>query len=418
MILDELSLANLKAMRLSCRRFAEFAADYIFDCVWLYLDEDSFARMTALYEHPTLRLKVNTVKIFSNLLSADLLLRGDYETCVKEITFTGEGGEAWGFDVDGKRKLSQRQLNAGFAEYRHLYNSQLDFRCKAEDLLQAALSAFTNVSCISNGFLYDIFDDNEQVPYQHSKVADIACKTLLARNCAGWKCDASDAEDALMLIRAIAMSECGIVTLDWASAVGSYDCLFLELSPRDRVFAKQALQKVAQLSISLSSNDDEKFKQMLDAGHLSRFLTLCPALDTLKVRNAGIWFAVRLHHVFGAVDWKNLRTLSFSFFPLNFVDLTNLFENFGETLQSIRIDCIMLCTGSWYRIFLAVKDMQMKGALKKFHAQRLTNANTGEHFFGSTCDKKLVAKLSSFIFEEGVWPSEFPAGLMQEAGRT
>jgi len=418
MILDELSLANLKAMRLSCRRFAELAADYIFECVWLYLDEDSFARMTALSEHPTLRLKVNTVKIFSNLLSADLLLRRDYENCVKNLTFTGEGREAWGFDVDGKRTLSQAQLDAGFAEYHNLYNSQLDFRCKAEDLLQAAFSAFTNLIWITNGFLDEIFVNNNKLPYQQSKVTDIASKTLLARDCAGWNGDANDAEDALMLIRAIAMSECVIDTLDLGTAVCSYDCLFLELSPRDRVFAKQALREIARLNINLYSKNDEKFEQVLDAGHLSRFLSWCSVLDTLEVTNVGNGFVVSLHHLFGTVYWKGLRTLSLSDFDLTFVNLTTLIEKFGETLQTLRIDGITLYTGSWYRIFLAVKDMQMKGALKKFHPQELRIANSEECFFEWTCDEKLLEKLSSFIFEEGVWPSESPAGLMQEAGTT
>ena len=53
---------------------------------------------------------VRVLKIFPKLLSADLLVKEDYEMCVKDFTFTGEGRETLGFDIDGKRNLSQEQL--------------------------------------------------------------------------------------------------------------------------------------------------------------------------------------------------------------------------------------------------------------------------------------------------------------------
>lgn len=376
--IPKIPLANLKAMRLSCRLFAELAGNYLFHCVWLYIDEDSFVKLTALSEHPTLRHKVETLKVFSKLLSADLLRKKDYETCVKAITTTVKGREAWGFDVDGNRTLTQEQLDAGFAEYHHHHNSQVDFQCKTEDLLQAALTAFTNLSWISNGFLIEILDSNDKVPSQQSRVSDIACKTLPARNCRGWKSDVHDVDDALMLIRAIARSDCDCLTLDLGTLYGSYDYLFLEFSPQNRGFAKQALQKVLRLGISLLSTNDKKFEQMLNAGRLSQFLSWGTMLETLVVTNAGIDFIVTLPQVFGTGNWNNLRSLSPSGFVVAFVDLSNLFELFSETLQSLSIECITLCTGSWYRGFIAIRDMQKKGALKKFHPQHLDHTNSGE----------------------------------------
>lgn len=358
------------------------------------------------------------MKVFSRLLSANLLLKKDYETYVKAITFSYQDREAWGFDVDGKRTLTQEQMDAGFAEYYHHYNSQLDLQCKAEDLLQAALTAFTNLSWISTGFLTEILGYYDIIRFQQSRVADVACKTLLARNCSGWDSDVHDVDHALMLIRAIAMSDCDFLTLDLGTLSGSYDCLFLEFSPQNRVLAKQALQKVLHLGISLLSKDDEKFKQMLDAERLSQFLSWSTMLETLAVTNAGYGFIVTLHQVFGTGNWKNLRNLSLTGFDLDFVDLSNLFERFSETLQSLSLECTGLRTGSWYRVFVALRHMQKRGALKKFHPEWLTNTNPAKRFFRFDDDKTLLEELSSFIFEEGIWSSELPAGLMQEAGTT
>lgn len=182
--IPRIPLANLKALRLSCRLFADLVASYLFQCVWLYVDEDSFAKLTALAGHPTLRKKVRTMNIFSRLLSADLLVKEDYETCVKSITFTGEDREQLGLDADGNRILSQADLDIGFAEYNHRLDQKLNFHCKAEDLLQAALTGFPMLSWISPGFAGESFRLGTG-PSRLSKVADMARKTLMAREYKG-----------------------------------------------------------------------------------------------------------------------------------------------------------------------------------------------------------------------------------------
>ena len=67
---------------------------------------------------------VRVLKIFPKFLSTKLLVREDYEAWVREITFTGNSREGWGFDTDGKRALSQEQLDAGFAEYNKIHEQQ------------------------------------------------------------------------------------------------------------------------------------------------------------------------------------------------------------------------------------------------------------------------------------------------------
>lgn len=171
-------ITDIKALRLSCRAFADLAPEYLFHDIWLYMEEDSLAKLKALTDHPIYARMVRTLKIFPKLLSADLLVKEDYEICVRDITFTGEGRETWGFDIDGKRKLSQEQLDAGFLEYNKLHGQQVHAKTRADTLLHHALAAFTGLRAITAGFVDEIFDN---VCFDHcSKIKDIARKTLMA----------------------------------------------------------------------------------------------------------------------------------------------------------------------------------------------------------------------------------------------
>lgn len=78
------------------------------------MEEDSFANLKALADHPSYGRIVRVLKFFPKLLSADSLVKEDYEACVKGIKFTSDSPERWGLDIDRERALSQDQLDAGF----------------------------------------------------------------------------------------------------------------------------------------------------------------------------------------------------------------------------------------------------------------------------------------------------------------
>ena len=41
------SIMDIKALRLSCRAFADLAPEYLFHDIWLYMEEDSLAKLKA-----------------------------------------------------------------------------------------------------------------------------------------------------------------------------------------------------------------------------------------------------------------------------------------------------------------------------------------------------------------------------------
>ena len=44
-------ITDIKALRLSCRAFADLAPESLFHDAWLYMEEDSFAKLKALADH-------------------------------------------------------------------------------------------------------------------------------------------------------------------------------------------------------------------------------------------------------------------------------------------------------------------------------------------------------------------------------
>lgn len=58
--------SGLKALRLTCKVFAETAAEYLFCDLWLFMEKDSFAKLEAISGHPTHRHQVQSLKFFQS----------------------------------------------------------------------------------------------------------------------------------------------------------------------------------------------------------------------------------------------------------------------------------------------------------------------------------------------------------------
>ena len=276
------SITDIKAFRLSCRAFADLAPQYLFHNIWLYMEEDSFAKLKALTEHPRYGRMVRVLKIFPNLLSDDLLVKEDYEMCVKDITITSDSREKWGFGTDGKRDLSQEQLDAGFLEYNHVYEQQSQTRTSADNPLHHALAAFTGLRSITTGFVYEIIAD--AVCFNRcSKIQDIARRTLMADHCDGWKSEIHDPEDAGMILTAIASSEREGLGLDLSNAFGLFDATLFDIHPFDLEEFKKALVSLDALTLGLGAICTEDLLEVVDTGFLADFLKYAANVQYLRV---------------------------------------------------------------------------------------------------------------------------------------
>ena len=410
------SIMDMKALRLSCRAFADLAPQYLFHDIWLYMEEDSFAKLKVLTGHPRYGPMVRVLKIFPKLLSDDLLVKEDYEECVKEITFTGDSREEWGFDTEGRRDLSREQLDAGFAEYNKFHDQQVQARNRADKLLHHALTAFTRLSSITTGFVEEIM--RHSVYFNRcSKIQDIARRTLMANICDGWKFDVCDPEDADMILTAIASSEREGLGLDLSNCYGPVEDTLVDIHPGALEEVKKALVSLKSLALDLKALYTEDVEEVIDAGLLANFLEYAANVQKLRV---GHWVRppstefLNFETIFCTAHWSSLKSVSIHGLMVNADDLNRFIDRHSASLEGVALSALILISGSWKRIFVG---MQGKQGLNDVWVGHLTvcDADSEPAALEIFTDDAIEDLLYAFIIGGEEWSSELPAGYSQEA---
>lgn len=406
------SIMEIKALRLSCRIFAALASEYLFHDVWLYMEEDSFAKLKALTDHPNYGRMVRVLKIFPMLLSADLLVKEDYETCVQAITFTGDSRENWGFDTDGRRELSQEQLDAGFLEYTQIYEHQIQTRTSADKLLHHALAAFTRLIIITTGLVDEIIED--AVCFDRcSKIRDISRKTLMANGCDGWE-SGLHAEDAIMILTAIASSEREGLELDLTNTHGSFDTTLFETHPSTLENVKKALLSLDSLLFGLEGESSVYVQEVIDSGSFANFLAYAANVQYLHLAHDPRFALLFFETIFGTARWSNLKTLGLRGLMVNGDDLNGLIDRHSATLENIYFSYMLLTSSSWKKVFAGMRGKQA-----------LNSVVVGDVLvcYVDSEPKRLCIEwnaatqdlLHAFIFEGKEWSKDLAAGYSQEA---
>lgn len=408
------SITDIKALRLSCRAFADLAPQYLFHDIWLYMEEDSFAKLEALTEHPRYGRMVRILKIFPEMLSADLLVKEDYEKCVKEITVTGDSRGKWGFGTDGRRDLSQEQLDAGFVEYNQIYEQQAQARNRAEKLLYHALTAFTRLLFITTGFAEEIM--HFAVHYDPcNKIQDIARRTLMACRYDGWMFELYDPEDADMILRAIALSEREGLGLDLSNIFGTFDVTLVAIHSDSFAEVKKALVSLNFLALGLGAIDSEVLHEVINTGLLTKFLEYAANIQYLRVSH---WLRatdlLNFETIFCTAHWSSLKDVSIHGLMVNADDLNRFMDRHCASLQCIGLSIMVLISGTWKRIFAG---MQGRQGLKDVWIGNLMvgDADSEQNVLEIPMDNAMEDLLYAFIIGGKEWSPELPAGYSQEA---
>lgn len=409
-------LQALKALRLCCRAFAILTPPYLYRDLWLYMEEDSFARLKAVASHPKYRLMVRVLKIFPKLLSSNLLIKEDYEECVKAINFTGDGHEQWGFDANGNRNLSHEQLDDGFAQYTRLCENQQDTLSKAQDLLSDALSAFAGLRWVTPGFVDELLNDDTIMSNPKGKIPTMARTTHMAVACEGWQIEMHDWEDSFTVLAALASSECKIYGLNLVNDAGAFDAIFIDLPEDVYGAARKVLRHVRSLSMQISTREDtmEELHNVLENDCCANFLGLATNIEDLRI-SCGVQqnFYLHLEHVFGTTGWSNLRYFFVSAVWANLDQLHGFMERHRETLEDIQLHRIILESGSWKKVFAGMRGRK---ALKRAKFNDLWTQNLlvkcdspSESLESMLWREEWQALLDGFIFGGKDWPSELDA---------
>ena len=314
------------------------------------MEEDGFAKLKALTDHISYGRMVRVLKIFPKLLSADLLVKEDYETCVKGITFTGDNREKWGFDVEGRRNLSQDQLDAGFIEYTQIHEHQVQVRTSAGNLLQHALAVFTRLISITTGFVDELIKDAVWFD-RCSKIQNISRKTLLANSCDGSDSPLHHGEDAIMILTAIASSEREGLGLNLTKTYGSFDTRLFDphLSALEKF--KKGLASLSQLALSLQDICPVHLSKIIETGSFANFFEYAANVQCLHLSfrpSSDINF---FETIFCKAHWSKLRTLSLHGLMVNGDDLNGFIDRHGATLEIVHLSTMFLTSGSWKKVF-------------------------------------------------------------------
>lgn len=97
---------EFKSLRLCYRHLARDAAYYLYDAVWVYLDQTSLSKRAAIARHPVYSQMVVEVKFFPRLFNKEFEIRVGYENYIRTMKYTGRGRELLGFDGEGRCQLS------------------------------------------------------------------------------------------------------------------------------------------------------------------------------------------------------------------------------------------------------------------------------------------------------------------------
>ena len=373
------------------------------------MERQSFGNLESISKHPKNRHMVQTIKFFPRLLSPDLFARDDYEACVKVLSYTGHDYVQMFLDSDGNRKLSQQQLDDGFAEYLRLYNEECQIIDKAEGLLYSALSWLRGLWWLSIGFVDEILDKGLSLS-QLGRIGDMARKTLLVEPCSGWTYDVSNAECAAMIFRTLVKSELRLRTLDLCSSYGTLGIHYQDLSTNNYDLTHWVLAPLKNIRLSLYSVDPDEIKQALEAGYCRKFLQCAKDLEVIEIKDAS--FAENtFHDVFSTFRWERLHTLVLIRFRVGSKGLTDLFQRHSLTLDSIELRGVTLSSGSWFQI---LSEIRRWGTLRRLALSDLCCDDREEQYFPGGWPYDLSEPIIRFMYHGGPWPSQLPQGLLRE----
>ena len=405
---DELKIssnASIKAARLCCALFADLAAEHLYRDLWVYMEKQSFANLESISRHPKYRHMVQTIKFFPRLLSSDLLCRAAYENCVTAISYEGHDDVQMSADSDGKRKLSQQQLDDGFAEYLRLYDEQCEIISKAEELLYSDVSRLHGLWWFSIGFVYEILDKGLTLN-RLGRIGEMARKTLLIESCDGWANDVFDTECAAMIFRTLAKSELQLHALDLYNSHGSLYINWPTLSTDSHDLMKMVLAPLKRLSFNLDSRDPDEIERALEAGHCRKSLQCAKDLESIDIEDS-CFEGYAFHDLFSTFRWGHLKTLSLSGFCVASEELTNLLRRHSLTLKTVILTQIELTSGSWFRVLSEIKRWC---TLQSITLSDVLYSDGEDEYFPGGCTYDFSEPLALFMCRGGPWLSPFPQG--------
>ena len=367
---------DISHLRLVCKRFADIGSYYLLSEAHLFFKSSQFERLCQISEHPIISKKIDTLFYEADILTNFDSLE-DWRTCIcipswfrtltteihpSSIRRSAREQRAYARSAKAKHgpefKRLEALLKSAFDIYMGYLADQERMRLQNFNLevLKDALMKMPNVKTIEvstecalgrSTLMRDAFKDGLAAPY-----GDLQSKE---------GCGVGQLRSILVAAEAAGLK---FETL----AAGNVDWRFFQESSNQNQEVLQKMQrslralKTLKLYITTRSDDDdypdwdrshpiipECARCLHETSHYKDFITATPDLERLDIN-----FDCDQPHspatlcdTIGTFTWHSLRVASFAYISADEDCLADFFVRHASTLRKLRLETIVLSTGSW-----------------------------------------------------------------------
>lgn len=372
---------DIARLRLVCKRFADIGNYYLLSEAHLFMKSSQFEQLSQISQHPTIRKKVDTI-----FYEADILEDcGSMQDWKKNICIPG-----WMQDLspehlypppstasERERRAYKRDLNKtmygpkfthsdtllrrAYDAYTEHLEDQESIRAQNYnvEMLKDAMSKMPNLKTIemstecslNNGRstrMDQAFKDGLRSPYG-DRQSDEGCgvgplrSLLLAADAADLKLETLSAGNVNWRFFVESEKQNIQVLPKMQRALRSLRTLRLYISTRSEYDDDAYLDDLSHVMVP------ECAEYLHQTSHLRDFITATPDLERLDFNFDcnDPYSPATLCDSIGTFKWHSLRVVAFSFISAGEDCLAQFYVRHANTLRKIRLDNILLSTGSW-----------------------------------------------------------------------
>jgi len=415
--------ADLKAMRLCSKRFAEQATPYFFRTLLVFITAESFARMTAIANHTHYRHFVREVRVFPRhfALESPFDDESDYQDHIAGLTLGDVYPNPKELDTV---PWTSEQFGLAYTHYTNLRKKQSKLLSHVQALLQDAFGKFSTLNYVKVGrfgdeMRYKIKSSRPSLP---PSLLDFHRKTLLLlsgdRQPTNYTSPVVEefADETVIMMRAIALSNANIDMLWLCDRQRNPDLGHVSLSDSEFLLARSTFAKLRMIKFPLPGLDDPTTEDIDHRPSMEIWIKLLESASNLEVLNLSGHPGPGQGHGNGFdlfslnAYYPRLSKLELTDFTASSTLVSAFVKRHASTLKEFKLRDFLLKAGSWYSIF---KDIRREGLY--VYVWRLGCLCHYEGYFDDEKRHHQREQLSTFMLEGQCWPSDLPPGLLKDA---
>lgn len=414
--------ADLKAMRLCSKSFAEQATPYLFRTILVFITAESFARITAVANHTRYRHFVTEVRVFPRhfALESPFNDKHDYREHVDRLRLGDVYSDPQ--DLDQVPRMSEH-YGLAYTHYTNMRKKQSELLPHVQALLQDAFGKFSTLKYVRAGRFGDDLRYKIKVsrPSLPPTLLDFHRKTLLLLSgdrqaiVYAFPVVKEFAEETVIIMRAVASSHANIEYLWLCDRRRSPNLSHVNLSASEFLSAERTFKKLRMLNFPLRGLDDpiDDIDHRPSLETWIKLLESASNLESLKLSGysgPGSGYGDGFDQFSANACFPYLCKLELIGFSASGSLLSAFVKRHASTLKELELRDFLLLAGSWYGFF---EDVRREGL--DLCVWRLGCLCHYQVYFGDDRRHHQRKQLQKFLVEGQRWPPDLPLGLLKDA---